>query len=121
MLPTLLIPVAALIMLAMSLAMIVALIDVYNHDMSIILPNLLTIWLFIAPIVYRPAMSPGLMQNLRDLDPLSLTITQFRGVLYYGAIDRPDLLVRMIVVTSAFFLASLMTFRRFSVQLARDV
>jgi ABC-type polysaccharide/polyol phosphate export permease len=120
-LPMLVFPLIAVVLLVMSLSMIVALIDVYNHDLNLILGNLLTIWFFLIPIVYRPQMVPDSLGFLDRVDPMNLTVTQFRAVLYNGEIQDPSRFMLMLLTTSALFLVSLFVFRRMTRELAKDV
>jgi lipopolysaccharide transport system permease protein len=120
-LPVIVLPVVATLLLVMSGAVILALIDVYNRDLRSILGNLLTIWFFLVPIVYRPDMVPDQLQFLRSVDPMNIIVGQFRYVLYGGFVARPAHVVYMLVVCAALFLVSLAIFRRFSPDLPRDI
>lgn len=119
--PVLVLPVGALLLLVLSVAMVIALIDVYNRDLRQVLGNLLTVWFFLVPIVYRQEMAPAWLQWLRQADPMNLIVGQFRGVLVYGRIARPDHVVLMVVVCVAVFGACLALFRRFAPELPKDV
>lgn len=120
-LPVLVLPVAAVIILVMALSMLVALIDVYTTDLRLILGNILTLWFFLVPIVYRPDMAPGSMQFLRSIDPMSLIVSQFRGVLYYQDIRQPEDHLLMLGITLAVYLAALGIFRKIAPGLPKDV
>jgi lipopolysaccharide transport system permease protein len=110
---------AALILLVMGICIVVALIDVYSHDLRQVLGNLLTVWFFIVPIVYRPRMAPGSTRFLRSLDPMN--VRQLRDILYFGRLSRPLHLVLMLLVSAAVLVLSITVFRRFSTNLAKDV
>lgn len=120
-LPVLVLPVGALVLLTLSLAMVIALIDVYNRDLRQVLGNLLTVWFFLVPIVYRQEMAPSWLLWLRQADPMNLIVGQFRGVLVFGNIARPDHVVLMVAVCAALFAACLAVFRRFAPELPKDV
>lgn len=120
-LPAVVLPFIAVLLLVMSLGMLVALIDVYNQDLQLVLGNLLTVWFFLIPIVYRPRMAPEGLWFLRSIDPMNLIVGQFRDILYFGSISRPGHMVLMLVVCLVLFLGSLAIFGRFSGQLAKDV
>lgn len=120
-LPVLAFPVIAVILLVMSLSMILSLIDVYNHDLRLILGNLLTVWFFLIPIVYRHEMTPEPLSFLDSVDPMNMIVGQMRAVLYYQQIFRPLHIVWMVVACMLLFAACLTVFRRFSRTLPQDI
>ncbi|MEA2462039.1 MAG: lipopolysaccharide transport system permease protein [Actinomycetota bacterium] len=119
--PALVAPIAALMLLVMALSMLVSLIDVYNQDLRLVLGNILTLWFFIVPIVYRPDMAPTSMHFLRSIDPMNLIVGQFRSVLYYGRIQKPGDFVLMFVLCVGCFVGSRAIFRILSRNLPKDV
>jgi ABC-type polysaccharide/polyol phosphate export permease len=120
-LPVLLLPVIAVTLLVMSLSMILALIDVYNHDLRQVLGNLLTVWFFLIPIVYRNTMTPKSLSFLESVDPMNMIVGQMRAVLYYGRIARPLHMIWMVVACTLLFSVSLAVFRRFAQELPQDI
>jgi lipopolysaccharide transport system permease protein len=119
-LPVVAIPVAALLLLVAALSLLVALVDVYNHDLRQVLNNLLTIWFFFVPIVYRPEMAPETVRNLQSLDPMGMIVEQFRAILYHGAITNWGRLVATLLLCVVLFSLALAWFRRFSRDLPKD-
>jgi ABC-type polysaccharide/polyol phosphate export permease len=113
--------ICALALLAGGLAMVLALIDVYNRDLRRILGNLLTVWFFLLPIVYRPNMVPHTLHFLRSVDPMNIVIAEFREVLYGRHFTRPAHLVEMFALCAVLFVLCLSLFRRLSVDLPKDV
>lgn len=120
-LPFLIFPLFAIFMLVAGLSMLLALVDVYNHDMRWVLGNFLTMWFLLIPILYRPNMVPAAIETVQSYEPVGLIVGQFRAVLYRGEIDEPFRLVLMLILSVAVFLISLAVFRRFSTQLPKDV
>lgn len=120
-LPFLVFPTFAIFMLVSGLSMLLALVDVYNHDMRWVLGNVLTMWFLLIPILYRPNMVPAAIEAVQSWEPVGLVVGQFRAVLYKGEIDEPFKLVLMVIVSVAVFLVALSVFRRFSTQLPKDV
>ncbi|MFN2569325.1 MAG: ABC transporter permease [Candidatus Dormibacteria bacterium] len=120
-LPMLLLPVGALLLFVTGIAMVLALIDVFNHDLRFLLGNLLTIWFFLVPIVYRPEMVGGALDILRYVDPANLIVAQFRDILFYHHLSSPSHVVLMVGICAGFFVACLAGFRRCSTQLAKDI
>jgi lipopolysaccharide transport system permease protein len=120
-LPLLVVPTLALVLLVMSLATVLALVDVYNRDLRVVLANLLTAWFFLIPIVYSQGMVSRRMRVLRSIDPMNMIVGQFRSLLYYGHLSRPAHLALMAAVCSALSVACIAGFRRFAPDLPRDV
>lgn len=119
-LPVLVAPMVAVILLTMALSMFVGLVDVYSHDLRRVLGNILTVWFFLVPIVYRPHMAPGSIAVIRSFDPMNLVVTQMRDVLYRGRLLHAVELGVMLVLSAALFAGALAVFRRFSTDVAKD-
>jgi lipopolysaccharide transport system permease protein len=120
-LPLLVVPVLCLYLFVGALAVLLALIDVYNHDLRHVLQNLLTIWFFLVPIVYRQQDLGGGLQFLDSVDPANLIVGQFRDVLYYGSISHLGHMVEMLVICLATWLICLEIFRRHDPRLPKEV
>jgi lipopolysaccharide transport system permease protein len=113
-LPAILVPVASLYLFVLAMALVLALVDVYNRDLRQVLGNLLTAWFFLVPIVYRQEMLGSQLHFLQSVDPANVIVGQFREILYSGRVSRPDHLVQMIVVCLVFYIAARTVFRRFT-------
>lgn len=120
-LPAALLPLAALILLVMGLSLLVALIDVYNRDLRIVLGNVLTVWLFLSPVAYRQSAAPRPLQALQQVDPFSLIVGQLRVILYQGRVGQLHRLALMMVLCAAVFITCRTVFRRLSTDLPKDV
>ena len=120
-LPALAFPVAALVLLVMGIALIVALVDVYNHDLRIVLGNFLTVWLFLAPIAYKQSAAPAPLRAIQSVDPLSLIVGQIRVILYQGKVGQLHRLALTVIVCGLLFAICLAVFRRLSADLPNDV
>ena len=120
-LPVLLFPIGALVLFTSALAMTLAAIDVFNRDLRLVLGNLLTVWFFLVPIVYRPSMAGPTLLQLRSIDPMNMIVGQFRYVLVYGDVLRPVHVVLMLVVCTAVFLVALGGFRWAMRDVAKEV
>jgi ABC-type polysaccharide/polyol phosphate export permease len=119
-LPWLLVPVAALLLLVAGIASVLALVDVFNRDLRFVLNNLLTVWFFLVPIVYSRRMAGGSLDPIRAVDPMNQVIGRFRDVLYTGHVD-PAAMFLTLLAGAAVFVASLALFHRAAVDLAKDV
>jgi lipopolysaccharide transport system permease protein len=120
-LPVLIVPVACLYLFVGALAVLLALIDVYNRDLRHVLSNVLTVWFFLVPIVYTQRELGGGLQFLDSVDPANLIVGQFRDVLYYGAISHPVHMAEMLVLCLATWLVCLEIFRRHDPRLPKEV
>lgn len=120
-LPLLAVPVASTLLLVAGLALVLALVDVYNRDLRYVLHNLLTVWFFLVPIVYHPEMTSDLVRRASVLDPMRHVIAGYRDVLHVGSVDDPLRLGLTLLGCAAFFLAALTLFRRSSLDLAKEI
>jgi lipopolysaccharide transport system permease protein len=120
-LPALAVPIASLVLLTATAAVLLSLLDVFNRDLRYVLNNLLTVWFFLVPIVYRPDMVGERLRTLTVFDPMRLIVEQFRDVLYEGHIDDPLAHGLTLLVSAAVFVGGTFLFGRLSVDLAKDV
>lgn len=120
-LPALILPVSSLILFVAGLAMLLALVDVYNRVLRNILANLLTVWFFLVPIVYRPEMARGWLRALRSLDPVNMIVGQFRDILFWQKLSSPWHTALMGLLSGGFFVMSLGVFRHFAADLPKEV
>jgi ABC-type polysaccharide/polyol phosphate export permease len=120
-LPLVVLPIAATIILVMALSLIIALVDVYSHDLQMVLGNILTVWFFLVPIVYPATMTPNSLTFLRTFDPMNLIVSQFRDVLYFGHMEGASHLFKMMLAPLLLFIAALAIFSRFAPSLPKDV
>lgn len=121
MLPLLAVAVAAAVVLVAALAVLIALVDVFNRDVRQVLNNLLTVWFFLVPIVYSGRMAGNRLELVRAVDPMGHVVGLFRQVLYDGRVTSwtPWLLTPL--ACGLLFVAGLAVFRRLAVDLAKDV
>ncbi|HAS09434.1 MAG TPA: hypothetical protein DCS55_02775 [Acidimicrobiaceae bacterium] len=120
-LPALVAPMLAVVVFGAGLCQVLALFDVYNRDLRWVVGNVLTIWFFLLPIVYRPQMVPEGLQFLQSTDPMNMIVGQFRDVLYYGSVSRPGHMALMLIVSAVFFVVCTAVFRRCSGELPKDL
>lgn len=120
-LPLLALPLLSLVLLVSSGALLVSLIDVYNRDLRLVLNNILTVWFFLIPIVYRPSMVGPTLRSLRSIDPMNMIVGQMRDLLYHDHFSRPLNSALMVGACVAIFAVCLGVFRRVAPLLPRDV
>ena len=98
--------------LIVSLGLWLSAMNVFMRDLSIALPNILTIIMFFTPIFYPIESMPTLVQNLSLANPFYLIADAYRGVLLR---DQTPGLARMTLVFSMslfIFYFGLQAFRR---------
>jgi ABC-type polysaccharide/polyol phosphate export permease len=120
-LPALVFPIGSLVLFVAGTAVALALLDVYNRDLRWVLGNLLTVWFFLVPVVYRPGMAHGWLRSLRSVDPMNMVIGEFREILYRGSIAYPSHVPVVAAVCAAWCGAALLTYRRFGRNLACEL
>jgi lipopolysaccharide transport system permease protein len=120
-LPLVLLPLFAVVLLVSTITMLLAMIDVFNRDIRYVLNNVFTVWFFLAPIVYTQRMTQQHLVWLERVDPMAWVITQFRDILYWGRSPGTAALIGLPVVSLVVFLLGLAVFRRTTVGLAKYV
>ena len=85
--------------------------NVKYRDVSIMLPVIVQVWLFVTPIVYPVDIVPARWRSLYSLNPLVGLIEGFRAVLLNRALNLNALLFST-VITSALVIYALFVFRR---------
>jgi ABC-type polysaccharide/polyol phosphate export permease/GT2 family glycosyltransferase len=120
-LPILVVPVLSVYLFVGALGVLLALIDVYNRDLRMVLANLLTVWFFLVPIVYRQEDLGSGLRFLQSVDPANLIVGQFRDVLYYGHISHLGHMFVMLALCLATWLVCLEIFRRHDSRLPKEV
>lgn len=120
-LPVLAVPVLSTLLLVAALALLLALVDVFNRDLRYVLHNLLTVWFFLVPIVYHPEMTSDLVRRVSSLDPMRHVIAGYRDVLHEGSVDDPLRVALTLVGCAIGFVIALVVFRRCSIDLAKEI
>lgn len=82
-----------LTLLALSLGLLFAALNVKYRDIGTVLPVLLQLWLFASPVIYPTTFVPANWRWLYELNPLSGIISGFRTALLAADFDWRSLLV----------------------------
>ncbi len=85
--------------------------NVKYRDVSIMLPVIVQVWLFVTPIVYPVDIVPERWRSLYSLNPLVGLIEGFRSVLLNRPLNLNALLIST-VITGALVIYALFVFRR---------
>ena len=119
--PLLVIPVFSVVVIVATLTMLLALVDVFNRDIRYVLNNIITVWFFLAPIVYTKRMTEQHLRFIAWMDPMAWVIRQFQQLLYWGEPISVASAVLVPVVSIVIFGAGLVVFRRATIGLAKFV
>lgn len=84
-----------LTLLALSLGLLFAALNVKYRDIGTVLPVLLQLWLFASPVIYPTTFVPANWKWLYELNPLSGIISGFRAALLGADFDWRSLLVSL--------------------------
>lgn len=86
-----LLPVVVLLTFCMlcGLGWLFAAVTVFFRDLKDIMIVVVTMLVYLLPIVYLPQWTPPIFQGAIKLNPLSYMIWTFQDVLYYGRIEHP--------------------------------
>jgi lipopolysaccharide transport system permease protein len=121
MLPFLVLPVVGVYLFVTGLALLLAIVDVYNRDLRQVLSNIILVWFFLVPIVYSQSTLSRHLGFVVNYDPVSFIVGEFREFLYWGHFGSPGRTVAMITICGGFFLVCLALFRRIEPELAKNV
>lgn len=100
-----------LTLLALSLSLLFAALNVKYRDIGTVLPVLLQLWLFASPVIYPATFVPANWKWLYQLNPLTGIISGFRAALLAADIDWRSLLVSL-GITLVLLVYSTFVFKR---------
>lgn len=98
--------------LTVSLGLWLSAINVFVRDISLMLPNLLTIVMFASPIFYPIESMPSIVQKLSVANPFFVIVDSYRSVILYHMTPNPLGMVYVFLLSSTIFVFGLMAFRR---------
>ncbi len=99
---------------AMSLGMLLGVLNVFMRDIGQVVPVILQAWFWLTPIVYNINILPDRVHQLFLYNPLYPLVTSYQNVLLYNKPPVWGDLVWLIVGTVVLVLAALVVFRRAS-------
>jgi len=100
-----------LTLLALSLGLLFAALNVKYRDIGTVLPVLLQLWLFASPVIYPSTFVPANWKWLYELNPLSGIISGFRAAFLGADFDWRSLLVSL-GITLVLLVYSTFVFKR---------
>ena len=103
---------------ALGITFIVSSVDVYFRDLEHILGILAMAWMFLTPIMYDLSMVPANLRPIFDLNPMTVIVTAYRDILYWGSVPKLKTLALAGAVAVFFLVLGFFVFgklkRRFS-------
>lgn len=99
------------ILMTAGLSYLLAAIGVFVRDSKDVVSLLLSIGLFLHPILYHPGAVPRALETAFHLSPLSYLIWCYRDALFYGAITRPTAWVALPLISITLFAFGYRVFR----------
>lgn len=94
-------------LLAFSVGMLVAALNVKYRDVGVILPVLIQLWMFVSPVIYSSALVPAKWRMLYALNPIVGIIDGFRSALLGDGFDWFALGVSVGITIVLFFCSTL--------------
>jgi len=95
-----------------SLGLWLSAINVFMRDLSIVLPNMLTIVMFLTPIFYPIASLPSLVQKLSFANPFYQIADAYQSVLLYHKTPSATGMIYVFLLSMTIFYFGLAAFRR---------
>jgi ABC-type polysaccharide/polyol phosphate export permease len=106
---------------ALGLALAVATLSTFYHDVQHAVPILLTTLFYVSPVFYAAEMVPEAVRPLYMANPIAGLLTLFQTVLYSGQSPPPDLLLGMSLFATAVLLVGYGIFAHYQHLLAEVV
>jgi lipopolysaccharide transport system permease protein len=101
-----------MVMLATSVAMVLATLNVRYRDLKYVVPFAIQLLFFVTPIIYPASMVPDKFRWLLMVNPVSGLIEGFRYAVMPDLTMHWDMLVVSLVVTAVLLLAAVLFFKR---------
>jgi ABC-type polysaccharide/polyol phosphate export permease len=113
--------VVILAILVIAICLIVSSIQIRIRDISVVLPLVLQVLVFTAPIVYPASSVPASLESLYWLNPFAILVQSFREAVVGGDIPSIGDLLYCIVVAVACLLISYLIFKKIEPTIVDDM
>lgn len=106
------VPILYLFVFAFGFSLILATLNTFFRDVGYLYSVLLTVWMYLTPIIYPMSILPGWMQSIVRINPLYHYVEYFRAVTIYGTL--PSLSANLICIAYSliFLLIGLVIFQK---------
>lgn len=109
------------VLLTIGLAWIVSTISVTVKDLSAAMPFLLTIWMFLSPVVYTQEMLPAHYAWILKFNPMTYLLESYRGVLIDHRAPQLTTFLLCVGISAAVFLGGFFLFYQRKAMLADEL
>ena len=106
------VPIVFLFVFAFGFSLILATMNTFFRDVGYLYSVLLTVWMYLTPIIYPMSILPGWMQSIVRVNPLYHYVEYFRAVTIYGTL--PSLSTNLICIAYSliFLLIGIVIFQK---------
>ena len=106
------VPIVYLFFFSFGFSLILATMNTFFRDVGYLYSVLLTVWMYLTPIIYPMSILPGWMQSIVRINPLYHYVEYFRSVTLYGVL--PSLTDNLICIAYAliFLLIGIVVFQK---------
>lgn len=102
---------------AISIGMLLGIMNIFLRDIGQIVPIILQITFWFTPIVYPESIIPNKYQHLLNLNPLHPIVNAYQQILVYGLPPAPNKILIIGIFTFALLLFGLYIFRQASAEM----
>ncbi len=103
------------------LSLFLSSIHVYFRDLRYILDVVLMAWFWLTPVVYPSSMIPESYLFLYKLNPMTLFVTAYRGVLLDGVLPIPKYVIAILIATFGSVAIGYLPYLRIRKRLAEEI
>ncbi|MFH0936999.1 MAG: ABC transporter permease [Candidatus Daviesbacteria bacterium] len=100
------------LMLIIGMSLILSATNVFFRDIEHAIGVLLTIWMYLTPVIYSPALIPSHLKILFNLNPMAGIIESYRAVILYGHFPSWDLLSYSALTSTGILLLGFWYFKK---------
>jgi ABC-type polysaccharide/polyol phosphate export permease len=118
-----LLPVVLLAQLSLvsGLALLLAMANLFYRDVGLVFGLVLTLWMFLTPVVYPVELIGGRLGAALTLNPMNPLLEAFRAALFGGALPRAALVIYAVTVSVAVLVGAVTLFHRLEPRIAEVI
>lgn len=84
--------------------LIISSLTVIFRDLLYIIPNILTLWFFLTPIIYPVSMIPDKFKILLHINPIALLITSYQDILFFSRFPQVENIIIFGIISLIIFM-----------------
>jgi lipopolysaccharide transport system permease protein len=109
------------VMFTLSIAMLLAMANLFYRDVKYLFELVLTVWMFISAVLYPVSQVGGLMGRVMAINPVTPILEAYRDVILRGHAPEPSSFMITTIVSALFLLISWLIFHRAEYAFAENV